>query len=265
MKILLVDDHSLFREGLRHVLNRLAADATILEVGSGNEALALVDLNPDLDLILLDLSLPDLGGLEILTRLHDRQPEIPVVVLSGSEHTGDIIAAIEAGARGYIPKSSSSHVLRAALTLVFAGAVYVPPVVLAAAGADAAARPAPKLPDLWRAGEAVSDPAALGLTPRQQDVLKLIVEGKSNKLIARELGIEESTVKVHISPVLKALKVVNRVQAILAVSRLGIKFDSLSREHRRAAAAALKAGPAEPQMPAVKSGADDDASPGRLH
>lgn len=265
MKILLVDDHSLFREGLRHVLNGLADDANILEVGSGSEAFASVGRNPDLDLILLDLSLPDLGGLEILTSLHDKHPEIPVVVLSGSEHAADIIAAIEAGARGYIPKSSSSHVLFAALRLVFAGAVYVPPVVFAQPGADAAARPAPKLPDLWHSGQTISDPAALGLTPRQLDVLKLIVEGKSNKLIARELGIEESTVKVHVSPVLKALKVTNRVHAILAVSHLGIKFESLSLEHRRAAAAALMADPAEPQITVVANGPGDDASPGRLH
>lgn len=265
MKILLVDDHSLFREGLRHLLSELAADATILEAGSGSEALAAVSQNLDLDLILLDLSLPDLGGLEILTRLHDSQPEIPVVVLSGSEQIADIIAALEIGARGYIPKSASSQVLCAALKLVFAGAVYVPPAVFATPCLDASAQPAPKLADLWRAGESVSDPAALGLTPRQQDVLKLIVEGKSNKLIARELGIEESTVKVHISPVLKALKVTNRVHAILAVGRLGIKFDSLSRVHRHAAAAALKADPAEPEMAAVKSGPDDDALPGRLH
>ena len=260
MKILLVDDHSLFRDGLRHLLNGLDADATVLEAGSGSEALAAVGQNPDLDLILLDLSLPDLGGLEILARLHDKQPEIPVVVLSGSEQVSDIIAALEGGARGYIPKSSSSHVLCAALKLVFAGAVYVPPAVFAAP-CPAAARPAPKLADLWCAGGSVSDPAALGLTPRQQDVLKLIVEGKSNKLIARELGIEESTVKVHISPVLKALKVVNRVHAILAVSRLGIKFDSLSREHRHAAAAALKADPAKPQMTAATGGPDDDTPP----
>ena len=265
MKILLVDDHSLFRDGLRHLLNGLDANATVLEVGSGSEALAAVGQNPDLDLILLDLSLPDLDGLEILTRLHDGQPEVPVVVLSGSEHVSDIIAALEAGARGYIPKSSSSQVLCAALKLVFAGAVYVPPAVFAAPCPAAAARPAPKLADLWHADEAISDPAALGLTPRQQDVLKLIVEGKSNKLIARELGIEESTVKVHISPVLKALKVVNRVHAILAVSRLGIKFDSLSREHRHAAAAALKTDPAKPQITAATGGPDDDAPPGRLH
>jgi len=238
MKILLVDDHSLFREGLRYVLSRLAADAAILDAATGREALAVSGRNPDLDLILLDLALPDMGGLDVLASLRDRHPEIAVVVLSGSEQVGDIIAAIAAGARGYIPKSSSSQVLLAALRLVFDGAVYVPPVAFAPSDPAVAPRLEPNLAEPWRTDEAGIDLAALGLTARQQDVLKLIVEGKTNKHIARALGIEESTVKVHVSPVLKALKVTNRVQAVLVVSRLGIKFDSLNLEQRHAAGAA---------------------------
>lgn len=232
MKILLVDDHSLFREGLRHVLHRLVADAVILETGSGTETLALAERNPDLGLILLDLSLPDMNGIQVLAGLRDSHPDIPVVVLSGSERLSDITAVIERGGRGYIPKSSSSQVLLAALRVVFAGAVYIPSAAFAPSVADRGSAATPCLPELPSDESVAADAASLGLTPRQQDVLKLIVEGKSNKHIARELGIEESTVKVHVSPVLKALKVTNRVQAVLAVSRLGIRFDSLYPQNR---------------------------------
>lgn len=235
MKILLVDDHPLFREGMRHVLGQLAAHAVLLEAPSGRGTLELAGQHPDLDLILLDLSLPDMGGLEVLAALRQRHPDVPVVILSASEHVADIMLAIENGARGYIPKSSSSQLLLAALRLVFDGGVYVPPAVLAS-GSPVAIPPAgPGIADPWPAGRALSDPALLGLTQRQWEVLKLIVDGKCNKDIARELGIEASTVKVHVSPVLKALKVTNRVQAVLAVSRLGIRFDGLHLGRRDAA------------------------------
>lgn len=243
MKILLVDDHPLFREGMRHVLGQLAAQAMLLEAPSGRAALESAGRHPDLDLVLLDLSLPDIGGLDVLATLREQHPDIPVVVLSASEDTGDIILAIESGARGYIPKSSSSQLLLAALRLVFDGGVYVPPAVLAPSSGISPPRPGPSIPELWPVGETVIDPALLGLTQRQLEVLKLIVDGKCNKDIARELGIEESTVKVHVSPVLKALKVTNRVQAVLAVSQLGIKFDGLHLGPRDTSAASPATAP----------------------
>lgn len=230
MKILLVDDHALFRDGLRHVLGHLTAEAVILEAANGREATDIADQHPDLDLILLDLMLPDVAGFEMLASLRARHPDVPVVVLSASENPNDIMAAIERGARGYIPKSSSSQLLFSALRLVFDGAVYVPPAVFVQPTPAAGSRNGPTVQELWSAAPIHPAPAAVDLTQRQLEVLKLIVQGKANKQIARELGIEESTVKAHIGPVLRALKVTSRVQAVLVVARLGIKLDALHLE-----------------------------------
>lgn len=217
MKILVVDDHPLIRAAVRNVLTQLEAGVEVLEAQDCAAALALVEMHPDLTLVLLDLHLPGMGGLDALTILRERYPEIPAVVLSSADDRESVLQALDRGAMGFIPKSSSNAVMVSALRLVLSGGVYLPPEVLAAPvvqAADTSAASGPR-------------PATLGLTERQAQVLGLMVQGKPNKLICRELGLAERTVKVHITAILKALKVSNRTQAVIAAGRLGIRLDGI--------------------------------------
>ena len=132
MRILLVDDHALFREALLHVLRQFDSTAVVIEAATAREAIRLAAHYHDLDLILLDLTLPGLNGLSALPELHELRPTAPLVILSASEDSADIRQALDAGAMGYIPKSSSSHEMITALRLVLAGEIYVPPAMLAA-------------------------------------------------------------------------------------------------------------------------------------
>jgi DNA-binding NarL/FixJ family response regulator len=217
MKILLVDDHTLFREGMRLVLSQLDPESEIIEAANCAQAFAAADANPDCDIVLLDLNLPDMPGFAALSVLREKHPHLPVVVLSATDDRGTVLEALDGGAMGFIPKTSSSGVLLGALRLVLAKGVYIPPAVLAAETAGATPGATPKSTKPIRAAD-------IGLTDRQMDVLGLIVQGKPNKLICRELGLAEGTVKTHVTAVLRALNVTNRTQAVLAVGRLGLTF-----------------------------------------
>ncbi len=219
MKILVVDDHELIRVAMQLVLRQIDATIEVLEAGNCTDALAAADRHPDLGLILLDIQLPGMSGLDALGSFRERHPAIPVVVLSGSESRDDVMRAIDGGAMGFIPKSQPSHVMINALRLVLAGGVYLPAEILSQPATSAAATAA-------LAG-AVRAPADLGLTGRQSEVLALLVQGKPNKIICRELGLAESTVKIHVTAILRALRVANRTQAVIAVSRLGLKLGGL--------------------------------------
>ena len=214
MKVLLVDDHALIRDALRGVLKELAHDATVLEASDCRQAMRLIDEHPDLHLILLDLNLPDRDGFAVLADLRKRYATISVVVLSAFHDRDNVLRALDLGALGFIPKSSAREVMLNALRLVFSGGTYIPPEALARAGAKEA-QPAP--------GRPVS-PAELGLTERQIEVLALMMQGKSNKAISRILDVAEPTVKHHITAILKALKVTNRTEAVIAVGALGWKL-----------------------------------------
>jgi DNA-binding NarL/FixJ family response regulator len=217
MKILLVDDHTLFREGMRLVLSQLDSASEIIEAANCEQAFAAANSHPDCDIVLLDLNLPDMPGFAALSVLRDKHPHLPVVVLSATDDRGTVLEALDRGAMGFIPKTSSSGVLLGALRLVLAKGVYIPPAVLAAETAHTTSAAAAKSVKPVRAAD-------LGLTDRQMDVLGLIVQGKPNKLICRELGLAEGTVKTHVTAVLRALSVTNRTQAVLAVGRLGLTF-----------------------------------------
>lgn len=214
MKILVVDDHPLMREAVQGVIARLESGATVLAAVDSERGFAVAAAEPDLDLVLLDLNIPGLAGIPGLKAWRRRCPDVPVVVLSSADDRTTVLAAIAAGAAGFIPKSSPNEVLLGALRLVLAGGKYLPPEVLApAAGPGAkAARPAGTTQSL----------ETLGLTDRQAQVLKLLAAGKSNKLICRELDLAERTVKAHISAVFRALGVTTRTQAALAAARLGL-------------------------------------------
>lgn len=209
MKILVADDHALIREALRHLLQELDSDTTVIEAVDGESARRSVAAHPELDLALLDLRLPGVSGLDLLAELRCGYPDLPIVVLSGVEDAATMRAALDRGAMGFIPKSSSNRVMLGALRLVLSGGRYLPPELLAATEIAAP--------------ESVSE---IKLTERQRDVLKLMVQGQSNKQICRELGLAEPTVKIHVTAILRALNVTSRAQAIVAVNRFGLRLEA---------------------------------------
>jgi DNA-binding NarL/FixJ family response regulator len=227
MKVLLVDDHPLILSALQTVIKGLGDDVTVLGSGSAAEARAALQQDADFDLVLLDLSLGDADGFEVLTEFRAAYPALPVVVVSASDRTSDVIRAIDLGAMGFVPKRSSNEMLFDALRMVMSGGLYVPPMML---GLDARTVEGDTVPDVMRPvgkpaqesgyQKAADSLQAIGLTPRQGDVLGLLLQGKPNKLIARELNVSVETVKDHVAAVLRALGVSSRTQAVLAVSQM---------------------------------------------
>ncbi|MDR6770237.1 DNA-binding NarL/FixJ family response regulator [Azospirillum sp. BE72] len=224
MNVLIADDHLLFRDGLRRLLAQFDADMTFFEASTYDEVRALCDGTRPFDLILLDLGMPGWTGFSALGDIHVSLPKALLVVVSGSEKRSDLLAALENGAAGYIPKSSSAKVLLGALQLVLAGGIYLP---------EQAIRGGDRVDQMQggygggAAGDQTDESAALGngsggdqLTPRQRDVLARLRDGKSNKQIAHELGLTEGTVKVHVTAILRHLGVRNRTQAALTAQSL---------------------------------------------
>jgi len=211
MHLLLADDHALFREGFGLLLQQLEVDVRITEACSFDRALASAQVEPDLDIALLDLNMPGMHGVEGIARFREQARDVAVVVISASEDAADIRRMLDAGAVGYIPKSSSSQVMLSALRLVLAGGVYVPVDILR--DTDAHAEPLRKQRD------------GVQLTERQLDVLRLIIQGKPNKLIARELQLSEGTVKIHLASIYRALNVSNRTEAAMAAQSQGLLPD----------------------------------------
>jgi len=175
MKLLLVDDHALFREGVALLLRSLESEVEALEAGSCEEALDLIACTGGIDIVLMDLQLPGASGLEAIRIMRERFPEIPVVAVSSSEDKSTVLEALDAGAMGFVPKSSTSSVLKAALKLIMAKGIYLPPSVFLGEGARAP-QAGPPAAMLSRRGGAIT-PESLGLTPRQSDVLLRILQG----------------------------------------------------------------------------------------
>ncbi|MFG6430658.1 response regulator [Roseateles sp. LYH14W] len=224
MRILLIDDHALFREGVAMLLKPLVDGLQTWEAGSCEEAFEVLAQRGSVDLVLIDLGLPGLSGLEGLKRLRADHPDAPVVVMSSADDKDTVLAVLDAGAMGFIPKSSTSQVMLGALRLILAKGIYLPPSVFLAARAAPAASPAPA-PATAVVAASGRQPADLGMTPRQADVLHLLLQGKPAKLIGRQLNLSLSTVKAHTSAVLRALNVTTRTQAVLAASRMGLRFE----------------------------------------
>jgi DNA-binding NarL/FixJ family response regulator len=223
VKILVVDDHPLIVEALHHVLKGLAADVEVLDARNASEGRAQLEAHPDLDLLLLDLGLPRVDGFTLLADIRETFPAVPVVVLSGTDSREDVLRAIEAGAMGFIPKSSSNHVMVNALRIVLTGTPYIPLEALPRSdSADYADGTREPLSD-----HRLPSARELGLTDRQAQVLALMLQGKPNKLICRELNLAEGTVKIHVAAILRALNVANRTQAVIEASRLGLEAPGL--------------------------------------
>jgi len=214
VKILLVDDHVLIRDALRGVLRDLKGEVTIIEASNARQAIEGIDQHPDLELILLDLNLPDRNGFEILAELRNRYPAISVVVLSAHHDRDNVTKALDLGAVGFIPKSAKREVMLSAFNLIFSGGIYIPPEILARKELASETLTAAQSKQQLSAID-------LGLTERQMEVLILMMQGKSNKAICRVLDLAEPTVKNHVTSILKALKVTNRTEAVIAAGALG--------------------------------------------
>ena len=224
MKILIVDDHALIRDAMQGVLKKLKRGVTVLEAADGRQAMQTIESHPDVNLILLDLSLPDRDGSSVLAELRERYPAIAVVVMSGAHDRATVTKVLELGAAGFIPKAARREVTLSALQLIFAGGVYVPPEILAPEEA------VPTSLARQRENRTIVALADIGLSERQQDVLALMMQGKSNKVICRMLNLAEPTVKNHVTAILRALKVSNRTEAVIAVNELGWKLPAAKPE-----------------------------------
>lgn len=205
MRVLIADDHQLFRDGLREVLRQFDDQVDIVEAGDFDQAVAAV--SDGLDLVLLDLTMPgdtwENGVQRVATALSDG---CRLIILSASDDPRQIRQSVALGAAGFIPKTASSRVMVSALRLVMEGGVYLPQSILAIAVEPPQS----------------ADCTGGSLTPRQRDVLAVLSQGKSNKEIARVLDIAEGTVKLHVTAILKALGVNSRTRAVVVASQLGV-------------------------------------------
>jgi len=220
MKFLVVDDHELIREAMRRALEQLDSNAAILEAADSRQAMLLIEENNGLDLILLDLNLPDRDGFSVLVELRKSYPSVAVVVMSAQQDHDSVVKALNLGALGFIPKSATRKVILGALQLVMSGGIYIPPQALPSEQPPLTPTPTPTSQAKPETGGDKVSPADLGLTGRQIDVLALIMQGKSNKAICRVLDLSEPTVKSHVSAILRALNVSNRTEIVVAINAL---------------------------------------------
>lgn len=205
MKTIVAHGRPLIRAGLRALLMEHDDSAEVREAHTFDELLAATEQERS-EILLLDFSLPGLNGFDGLRSLHASRPDIPIVIVTGSENEADVSRAIDSGARGYIPDSSSGELFVNALKLVLSGNIYVPPAALRKNKAESGARLADSPPKAYR---------LTTLTPRQKEVLSLIAEGNSNREMADKLGIAEGTIRIHVAAILKGLNLRNRTQAAL--------------------------------------------------
>ena len=209
MKLLVIDDHPVVRDGLAALLRQLGPEVIVLLAEGASQGLGVADVHPDLDVVILDLAMPGSDGFAALHEFGRLQPQLPVVVLSSSEDPRDVRRALASGALGYIPKSAPPRTILAAVQFVLAGNVYVPTLMAHESTSD-------------RAEDRSIPRSGVSLTGRQIDVLRLLCEGRSNKEIARTLGVSQKTVKVHVTAIFKALNVSTRTQAAAMADKAGL-------------------------------------------
>ena len=207
MKCLLVDDHALIRDALALLMAMHHPWVDLRQAICLADALQVLAAEPDIQFVLLDLSLADSSGIATLKRVREAAPSARIVVLSAEDRSETVMAALDAGAASFIPKTTESNVLRNAVATVLAGGVYIPPATNQAA-------PTSRPPVA----------AKLGLTPRQLEVLRMLIDGRSNKSIARALDLTPSTVKTHLEAIFQRLQVSSRTQAVVAAARLGLRL-----------------------------------------
>lgn len=211
--LLIADDHPLFREALRGVVSRVLPDASLHEADNAEALYAMVEAQPDADLLLLDLNMPGAQGFSALVHLRSQHPQLPIVMVSAREEPAVMRRALDHGAMGFIPKSSDSETLGTALRHVLDGERWVPE--------GAASNPS--------VSDDEHDVAARirELTPQQFRVLQMLGSGMLNKQIGYELGVSEATIKAHMSAILRKLGASNRTQAVLIAGKLAVDPESI--------------------------------------
>ncbi len=195
MRILLADDHAMVRDGLIPFLERLQPGTSVVEAATFAEAEAAIRQSPEIGMAILDLYMPGMEGLAGLTALRAEFPALPIVILSGSTKPEDAFRAMELGASGFVPKTMRGETILGVLRLVLSGEKYVPPFLFE-----------------YRDRMAGASPLS-GLTPREVDILDMVVDGAPNKVIARALNLQEVTVKAHLRNMFRKLNVANRTEA----------------------------------------------------
>lgn len=205
MKILIADDHALFRDELSSRLEKINPDVVLMQASSFSQALKILEKEVDLDMIIVDLDMPDMQWEEGIKILKQKSDEINIVVISASEDMRQIRKILQSGIKGYIPKRLESQTMHNALKLIVEGGIYIPPALVEN-----------------NSEFSNNNRRSKTLTNRQSQVLDLIAEGKSNKQIAYEMGVSEATVKLHINALLRSLKVNNRTQAVVTAQKMGL-------------------------------------------
>jgi len=219
MKILLADDHALIRSGLRCELAALADAIDFVEAWNADTLLRMFEQHRDLDLALVDLTMPGMDGARTIGALRTQYPAVPLVVVSGLNDSRQVQEVLRAGAVGFIPKSAVGQLVLPAIRLVLAGGQYLPPQFMSALETVEASAAAPD-PPIRKPADSSSVEA---LSPRQEEVFDLMAKGLSNKMIARQLNISEGTVKSHIATIFDVLRVHNRVSAIAEARNLSAR------------------------------------------
>jgi DNA-binding NarL/FixJ family response regulator len=232
MHLLLIEDHTVVAEGLQFLLREIDSTITVYRCSNLSEAKAAKLTRATFNMVLMDLGLPDVSGLAGLNDIRALYDEVPVVVLSGEENVQVIHAAINAGAMGFVPKSASSKVLVAAMRLILAGGTYLPPQAYNSYIPTVPATGAGNLPRQEVAGEAKNMTVFEGgkMTDRQLEILLKAVQGKPNKVIARETDLAEGTVKAHLSAAYKIINVSNRTEAVFKAAQLGLMMPETVRK-----------------------------------
>jgi DNA-binding NarL/FixJ family response regulator len=205
-RLVIADDHPLFRGALREAVTGLFELTDIAEAGTFDEVAELLERGGDVDLVLLDLTMPGVRGFSGLMYLRAQYPSVPVIVVSANDDPAAIRRCMEFGASGFIPKTLGVEAMRTAISRILGGGVWTPPDVDLAAGSDA------------ESAELIARMATL--TPQQVRVLMMLSEGLLNKQIAYQLGVSEATVKAHVSAILQKLGVESRTQAVIAAAKI---------------------------------------------
>ena len=215
MKILIADDHQLMSDALSQLVKENEADAEVLQVDSLDAAIAMMDRDAAVEIVLVDYDLPGMNGVQGLTRIRDRHPTVPCAIFSGSQDVRLASDALASGAAGFIPKNISAPAFFHAIKLMQVGEKFIPAVLYE----NIAARGTGAVVDEASAWEFVE---RTGLSPRELDVLRALVKGISNRQIGQELGVEEVTVKLHLRRIYKKVGVVNRTQAVKLAMANGV-------------------------------------------
>lgn len=208
MKMAICEDHPLVRDGIVQLLQQVDAQVQIEQHATAKTLLNAAQGWGKMDLVLIDIGLPDSVGYETLRRLRTARDDVPIVVVSGLTDRQTVLQAIELGAMGFVPKTASSHDMLAAFKVVLEGGLFLPDI------------------EAYKTLSSAAEQNTLKLTPRQWQILRSVLEGKSIKRMASELDISEATVKAHITPILRSLGATTRTEAIVKAAQLGLRFPS---------------------------------------